>query len=103
MIFTEEEDEIREIENILNNKGKTCINCHWSTATEGEGITTCGHHLENFSTNSFCAYWTNRNDPKLVAYFKRNVSDQISLDNDKYLTIITESAGFKLNDKEKIL
>lgn len=71
MIWTEEENEIRQLENIMNANGKSCMNCQWSNADKGESITTCGHHLQNFSTNSFCGYWTSKNDPKVKAYFDR--------------------------------
>ena len=71
MIWTSEENEIREIDNLMNPKGKSCMNCYWSNADKGEKITTCGHHLQNFSTNSFCSYWTSKNDSKVKAYFDR--------------------------------
>jgi ferritin-like metal-binding protein YciE len=71
MIWAEEENEIRQLENIMNTKGKSCMNCQWSNSDEGEKITTCGHHLQNFTTKSFCGYWTSKNDPKVKAYFER--------------------------------
>jgi hypothetical protein len=81
MIWTEEENEIRQIDNIMKPEGKSCINCQWSNADKGEKLTTCGHHLQNFSTNSFCGYWTSKNDPKVKAYFdrrKKELKDKIN-------------------------
>jgi hypothetical protein len=71
MIWTEEENDIRTLGNLKNPKGKNCMNCHWCNADNGDVFFTCGHHLENFSTNSFCGYWTSKNDLKVKAYFKK--------------------------------
>ena len=71
MIWTEEENESRQLDNLMNPEGKSCGNCQWSNSKKSEKITTCGHHLQNFTTNSFCAYWTNPNDPKLKAYIDK--------------------------------
>lgn len=71
MIWTEQENELRQIENIMNPKGKRCGNCQWGKADKGQKITTCGYHIQNFSINSFCDYWTNPKDPKLLAYYER--------------------------------
>lgn len=70
MIWTEEENEIRQFENIVDPTGKTCANCQWSNGDGEDKIITCGHHIDNFSANSFCSYWTDRNDPKVKAYFQ---------------------------------
>ena len=69
-IWTEEENELRQLDNIMNPEGKTCMNCQWSNADK-EGLTTCGHHIQNFTTSSFCGYWTDNSDPKVLAYFER--------------------------------
>lgn len=71
MIWTEEENDIRQFENIMNPKGKSCRNCQWSNADKNENMTTCGHHIQNFSTNSFCGYWTSKNNLKVKAYFSK--------------------------------
>jgi hypothetical protein len=71
MIWTERENELRQIENIMNPEGKRCGNCQWSSAGKDEEITTCGHHIQNFSINSFCGYWTSPKDPNLLAYYDR--------------------------------
>jgi hypothetical protein len=67
-IWTEEENEIRVLENLMTPKGKSCMNCQWSNANKGDEFTTCGHHVENFSVTSFCGYWTDLKDPKVKAY-----------------------------------
>lgn len=80
MIWTEEENDIRQIKNLMNPKGKSCINCHWSNANKGDKITTCGHHFQNFTTNSFCSYWTSNNDLNVKSYFdkrKKELSTKI--------------------------
>lgn len=69
MIWTEEENSIRQMENLLNPKGKSCMNCQWSSAEKGEKITTCSYHLETFSTDSFCSYWTDPKDPEVIKAF----------------------------------
>ena len=71
MIWTKEEEEQRSFDNIANPKGKICMNCQWSNAEKGDTITTCGHHIQNFSVDSFCGYWTAKNDPKVKAYFEQ--------------------------------
>ena len=68
MIWTEEENEKRQINNVLNMAGKKCKNCLWSNYEPGDVIITCGHHHQNFSSNSFCAYWTSAFDLKVKAY-----------------------------------
>ena len=68
MIWTEEENDMRTMDNLMDMKGKKCMNCQWSNADKGDTITTCGHHHENFSVNSFCGYWTSKSDPKVKAY-----------------------------------
>jgi hypothetical protein len=70
-IWTEDEDDLRQLDNLMNPKGKTCKNCQWSNYEKGDKTITCGHHIQNFSTNSFCAYWTNPKDSKLIAYFEK--------------------------------
>ena len=71
MIWTEEENEIRQLDNIMKPKGKSCMNCQWSNADKGESITTFGNQIKNFSTNSYCGNWTSKNDPKEKAYFDK--------------------------------
>lgn len=68
MIWTEEENEDRVMDNLMDMKGKKCMNCQWSNADKTDTITTCGHHIENFSVNSFCGYWTSKTDKKVKAY-----------------------------------
>ena len=70
-IWTEEENSLREIDNMLHPEGKSCKNCQWGNAEGKEPFTTCGHHLQNFSVSSFCAYWTDPEDKNLKAYFNR--------------------------------
>lgn len=70
-IWTEEENELRELDNILHPKGKSCKNCQWSTYEPGDEFITCGNHISNFSSNSFCGYWTDPKDEKLLAYFEK--------------------------------
>ena len=72
-IFTEEENEARQLNNMMNPQGKSCMNCHWSNADKGDKFTTCGHHLQNFSTNSFCAYWTDPEDPVLKSHISERI------------------------------
>jgi len=71
MIWTEEEDQLRQIDNLLDAKGKSCKGCNWSGYEEGNEFITCGHHLQNFTPGSFCAYWTDPNNPKLKAYWEK--------------------------------
>ncbi len=76
MNWTEEENIDREMNTMLNPKGKSCANCNW-----GEGNiepkerdyewTTCGHHHQNFKVDSLCAYWTDPNDPMLKIYLQK--------------------------------
>lgn len=70
MIWTEEENDIRELENMINRKGKSCSNCNWGAGGD-TGFVTCGHHLNNFTNDSFCSYWTNPDDPKLREYYDK--------------------------------
>ena len=70
MIWTEEENEIRQLDNMFNSKGKSCKSCNWCNWEKGQDFFTCGHHIENFTPNSFCTYWTDPKDPKLLAYFE---------------------------------
>lgn len=76
-IWTEDENSIREIENLMYPKGKSCKNCQWSGAKKGDKTITCGHHIQNFSVNSFCAFWTNPKDPKLLEYFARRKKEYL--------------------------
>lgn len=81
-IWTDEQNDIRELDNMLSPKGKYCKNCQWGTAEKGMEFTTCGHHLQNFSVNSFCAYWTDPQDKYLLAYFGRRKAEiRKKLDN----------------------
>lgn len=67
-IWTEEEDEDRQIKNMINHEGKNCKNCYWSGYQKGEEFITCGHHYENFKPISFCSYWTDPKDSSLLSY-----------------------------------
>lgn len=71
MIWTKDEDSKRQIENLLNRNGKSCKNCHWSGFSKGDDIITCGHHIQNFSADSFCAYWTDIDDKKLQEHYAK--------------------------------
>lgn len=68
-IWTEDEGMLREMDNMINSKGKSCSNCQWGMP--GEEWVTCGHHSSNFKADNMCCYWTNPEDPKLLAYQKR--------------------------------
>ena len=74
MIWTDYEDTFRAMDTMTEPGGKSCANCHWGDADIKEdnpnGWTVCGHHCENFKTESLCAYWTDPNDPKLKEYLK---------------------------------
>lgn len=70
MIWTEEEDSKRQLNNLLDRKGKSCKNCHWSGSSKDD-IITCGHHIQNFTSDSFCAYWTKPDDKKLQEHYAR--------------------------------
>lgn len=67
-IWTEEEDEIRQIDNLINYDGETCKGCQWSNWKKGDLFFTCGHHLDNFTPDSYCSYWTDPKDSKFLAY-----------------------------------
>lgn len=75
MIWTEEENDIRGLENMINRKGKSCGNCNWGACGDSEFV-TCGHHLQNFTKTSFCDYWTDPSDPKLIAH-NNKVRDEL--------------------------
>lgn len=80
MIWTEDENAIRSVNLMINPKGKSCKNCHWSGYEKGDEFITCGHLHENFKSNSLCGYHTNSNDPKLIAYQDRR-RKELSLKN----------------------
>ena len=44
-IWSEDENSIREINNMLNSDGKTCNNCHWGNNLKVSDtmLVTCGH------------------------------------------------------------
>lgn len=71
-IWTEEENDKREIENMIDHKGKSCKTCAWSLWEKDQEFVTCGHHYENFRSTSFCAFWTNPKDPKLLQSMKES-------------------------------
>lgn len=48
----------KQMDNLFSPKGKKCSNCHWSTYEKGDNFITCGVHIDNFSSNSFCSSWT---------------------------------------------
>lgn len=75
MIWTEEENEIRQIENMINYQGQTCKGCQWSNWRPGDRFFTCGHHLDNFTPDSWCSYWTDPKDPKLLEHMHRRRED----------------------------
>lgn len=70
-IWTAEENEIRKIENMFDHTDETCKTCQWSNHEKGKKFFTCGHHIENFTHNSWCSYHTPKNDPKLLAYYEK--------------------------------
>lgn len=47
MIWTDEENEIRELDNMINHTVETCKDCQWSNWEFGQKFFTCGHHLSN--------------------------------------------------------
>jgi hypothetical protein len=77
MIWTEEENDLRTFDNMMNPDGKSCQNCQWGNGGMLEGSeedkewVTCGHHHENFKKEMMCAYWTDPKDPRLKAYFEK--------------------------------
>jgi len=70
-IWTEEENELRQLDNLINRKNETCKTCQWSNWEKGDTFLTCGHHLQNFTPASYCGYYTDRKDPKVLNYFKK--------------------------------
>ena len=70
-MFTEEEEELRHINNMMNPEGKSCLNCQWGNAQASEDFSTCGRHLDNFSADSMCSSWTDPKDPRIQAYYNR--------------------------------
>lgn len=73
IMFTEEYNDNRHMDNLLNPKGKSCFSCQWGCQGDNESkseFITCGHHHENFSINSFCAFWTSPRDKELLRYKK---------------------------------
>ena len=74
MIWTKQENEERELNNMLNHKGETCKTCQWCNYEEGELFFTCGYHIQNFTPTSWCSYHTDPKDPKLLAYNERRKS-----------------------------
>lgn len=68
-IWTEYENDIREMENMINRNGRTCKGCQWCNHEKDQEYFTCGHHVQNFTHDSYCSHWTDPNDPKLIAYF----------------------------------
>jgi len=81
MIWTDNENLKRQFDNMLNPDGKFCKNCNWGGGDKGKDFVTCGTHLQNFSANSFCDYWTDPKDEKLLSYFdkrKRELKEKIS-------------------------
>lgn len=75
MIWTEEQNESRQMDNMLDRKGKTCANCYWGNASKGDEFVTCGRHHQNFTVSSFCDYWTSSKDPYLVNYRKKRLKE----------------------------
>lgn len=74
MIWTKEEEEKRQFENMLKPEGKFCHNCHWG-ACRGNEFVTCGTHVMNFQRDSMCEYWTDPNDRKLQKYILRKQNE----------------------------
>lgn len=70
MEFTEEQNDDRAMDNMLNPEGKSCRNCQWGAAAynndELSDFITCGTHHQNFLITSMCAYWTSTDDPILI-------------------------------------
>lgn len=71
MIWTEEEDDLRQFDTLTNYKGQTCRDCQWCNWEKGKTFFTCGHHIQNFTPDSYCGYFTSKDDPKVKAYFER--------------------------------
>jgi len=70
-IWTEEQQIVRQLNNLIDDEGKSCKGCHWSGYEEGADFITCGRHYENFRSDSYCAYWTDPEDKKLLSFKKR--------------------------------
>ena len=63
--------EQKEFDWMMNPKGKICRNCQCSGYSKGDLVVTCGHHLQNFSSNSGCASWISPNDPDYLEYTEK--------------------------------
>ena len=83
MIWTEDENSIREVNNMISRKekGLTCKNCHWSGYENGDEYITCGHHHDNFISNGFCSYWTSSDDPKLLEWIEMRKKEVMQKSN----------------------
>ena len=68
MIWTKEEEAARTIKTMLEPKGKSCLNCHWSNVDEKSDWIVCGSLNELFKSSSLCAYWTDPKDPTLLKH-----------------------------------
>lgn len=71
MIWTQEESDLRELDNMITHTDETCKSCQWSNHSKGEKYFTCGHHLSNFTHDSWCSYWTAKDNPKVKAYYAK--------------------------------
>lgn len=71
MIWTEEENENRRLDNLFNRSDKSCKSCQWCNWNGKDEFFTCGHHYANFTPDSFCCYWTDPKDPKLLSYYEK--------------------------------
>lgn len=72
-IYTEDEEMLRQLDNMIHSKGKSCKNCQWGNydPKEPSDFVTCGTHIQNFKVNSMCDAWIDPEDPNLLAYQKR--------------------------------
>jgi len=70
-IWTEEQQNIRQLNNLIDYEGRSCKGCNWSGYEEGADFITCGHHYGNFRSDSYCSYWTDPGDKNLLSFKKR--------------------------------
>lgn len=74
-IWTEDENDERTFQNMVNHKDKSCLTCYWGMTDEISDFVTCGHHHENFTKNSFCSFHTEKNDKNLKAYQQKRQTE----------------------------
>jgi len=70
-IWTEEQEIVRQLKNLIDHEGRSCKGCNWSGYEEGADFITCGYHYGNFRSDSYCAYWTDPEDKNLLSLKNR--------------------------------